>query len=227
LIFIACGRSNSRRDTFNDDQVSIHTGELIEIDFSDSNYSGLQSHVADTVTEFGWIINYLVRDDSTKCNDVYIKCSNGEWTGTYKDAEVLLMRRYFIPVYAGESSSFIYFTHGCATDCSALLVFSKDSNCQFKDYNHVIDYSVECSQVLHLTDSDFENENQIYQLSLIELTKDKTHKISYNNICQSPYKPSCIDTVIFEKSRVTVKSSLLEKMGSDTEIKQTKIVDLQ
>lgn len=45
-------------------------------------------------------------------------------------------------------------------------------------------------QVLYVTDSTCENENKISDLALVDLNKDKTHKITYTNICGTIYKPT-------------------------------------
>jgi len=224
LFLIACGHSNKNIKTRN--QESRQTGELIKINFSDTNYLDLPLYAKDTVTKDGWAIKYFIKGDSSKYNDIWIQCKKGNLTGTYQGKDLLQFRRYFIPVFAGETNSFIYFTHGCATDCSALLVFSKDNPNQFMDYESVVDYSIKFNQVLYLTDSCYKNEDKIYDLALVDLNNNKTHKITYNNICGAVNKPSCIDTVIFSKSQVTIKTTLRKSIETEQEIRQTKIIKL-
>ena len=80
--------------------------------------------------------------------------------------------------------------------------------------------------MLYVTDSTYENENKIYDLALVDLNKDKTFKITYNNICGAVYKPTCIDTVIFNKNQVILKTTLRKSIETEQEITQTKIIKL-
>jgi SanA protein len=100
------------------------TGMLIPINFSDTNYTDLQSWVKDTISSSGWSINYLVKDDSTRYNDLYIRWNKGNRTGLFCDSDVLLMRRYFIPVLAGENGTHIFW------NMVALLPEQLFSSCQ-------------------------------------------------------------------------------------------------
>lgn len=77
-----------------------------------------------------------------------------------------------------------------------------------------------------MTDSTYENENKIYDLALVDLNNKKTYKITNNNICGSVYKPSCIDTVIFNKNRVTIKTTLRKSIETGLEITQMKTIKL-
>lgn len=226
IFIVACGQTDHKETATTNNQVLQQTGKLIPIDFRDTNYLDLQLYAKDTVTNDGWTIKYLIKDDSTKYNDIYIECSKGSLTGTFQCSDLLQFRRYFIPAFSGETNSFIYFTHGCATDCSALLVFSKDSTSRFKDFDHVVDYNINFAQVLYVTDSSYENENKIYGLALVDLNNDNTHKITYNNICGAVYKPTCIDTVVFSKTQVLIRTTLRESIESEKEITQTKTIKL-
>ena len=226
VILAACGQKNSNQILTADIQDSAWSGKLIQIDFSDTNYFDLRIWIKDTITPDGWTIKYLVKDDSTKYNDLYIECSKDKIKGTFYGSDLLQMRRYFIPIFAGETKTHLYLTHACATDCSAVLTFSKDSTRQFKDYHRVIDYNINFGQILYVTDSCYVNEDKIYDLALIDLSKNKLHRITFNNICSAVYKPACIDTVIFSESKVVIKTTLRESFKTEKEIKQTKIIDL-
>ena len=124
---MSCKQTKSK-ETLKLDKTSISgTGKLIAINFSDTNYSGVASYTVDTTTADGWSIQYLVKDDTTRYKDLYIVCSKGNIKSIYRADNVLEYRRYFIPEFAAETKTNIYFTHGCATDCSAILVFDKDT----------------------------------------------------------------------------------------------------
>jgi hypothetical protein len=126
----------------------------------------------------------------------------------------------------GETNTHIYFTHGCATDCEAVLVFLKEPFAKFKDLQNVIDFNLVLGQVLLVTDSCIENEDKIYDLALEDLSRKKSHKITFNNICGAVYKPACIDTVIFSKTKVIVKTTLRENLNSEKFVSRTKQIDL-
>jgi len=226
ILLVACGqKDNKESDNFKSQAVK-QSGELLEINFSDTNYFDLEIWIKDTITKAGYEIKYLVRDDSTKYNDIYIQCSKGNISGTFHGENLLQYRRYFIPTFIGETDKHIYFSHGCATDCSAILVFSKETLSNFKEFFHVVDFNIEFEQVLYVTDSTYENENKIYDLALVDLNKDKTHKITYNNLCGAVYKPTCIDTVIFNKSQVIIKTTLRKSIETEQEITQTRNIKL-
>lgn len=223
---VACGQKGKKGSDISKSQAIKHSGELLEINYSDTNYFDLEIWIKDTITKAGYEIKYLVRDDSTKYNDIYIQCSKGNLSGTFHGENLLQYRRYFIPTFIGETDKHIYFSHGCATDCSALLVFSKDTLSNFKEFFNVVDFNIEFGQVLYVTDSTYENENKIYDLALVDLKKDKIHKITYNNLCGAVYKPTCIDTVIFNKSQVTIKTTLRKSIETEKEITQTRNIKL-
>jgi hypothetical protein len=226
ILIVACGQKKNQESNISANQVMKGSGKLGEINFSDTNYFDLRIWIKDTITRDGYEIKYLVRDDSTKYNDIYIECRKGNVSGLFHGENLLQYRRYFIPTFIGETDKHIYFSHSCATDCSAILVFSKDALSNFKEFFHVVDFNIEFEQVLFVTDSTYENENKIYDLALVDLNKDKTHKITYNNLCGAVYKPTCIDTVIFNKSQVTIKTTLRKSMESEQEITQTRKIKL-
>lgn len=226
ILLIACGQKNKQENVTSNNQVLKQSGKLAEINFSDTNYTDLKIWINDTITSEGYEIKYLVREDSTKYNGIYIECRKGNASGLFHGINLLEYRRYFIPKFIGETDKHIYFSHGCATGCSALLVFPKDTLSNFKEFFHVVDYNKEFGQVLYVTDSTYENDNKIYDLALVDLNKNKTHKITYNNICGAIYKPTCIDTVIFSKRQVTIKTVLRKSIQTEQEITQTKIIKL-
>lgn len=204
-----------------------YTGQLLAVDFNDSNYNGLNSYAIDTVTQDGWVIKYLVKDDSTKYDDIYIKWSKGTMNGIYKAESVLQFRRYFIPQYKGENENYLFFWHGCATDCQAVLTLSKDSVVS-KDYTSVIEYNIRYGQVAYVTDKGAEDDNP-FQISIVDLSKNKEHLIQFKNLCMyAAHKESCVDTIIFNKEKVVVKATLtIDNYNRDKEVTEEKIVDLK
>ena len=226
VIFITCQQISNKQDSIIERQIIESTGKLIEINFQDSNYLDLPLYAKDTVTKDGWSIKYFVKDDSTRYDDIYIQCSKGNLTGIFHGENLLQYRRYFIPEFEKETNSYIYFTHGCATDCSAVLTFSKDSTSRFNDYVSVVDYNLELEQILYITESCYTNEGEIYDLALVDLKNNKIHKITYNNICTAVFKPSCIDTVIFGKEQVIIKTRLRKSIEYEEYTPETRIIKL-
>lgn len=221
----SCGQTENK-DTSKRDIIETPTDKLVPINFSDTNYIELGLYAKDTITADGWSIKYFVRDDSTKYKDLYIVCSKGNIKATHRAENVLEFRRYFIPEFETETKTNIYFTHGCATDCSALLVFDKDTAAQFSDYLQVVKYSIPLGQVIYVTDSTYQNEEKIYELALVDITRHKTHKLTFNGVCDGVYKPACVDTVIFSKDKVSVTVNLRNSIEEDNQTKQTKTVHL-
>ena len=222
LIIVGCRQTTTRETSKLANKLVSGTGELVPIEFSDTNYLDLATYAIDTTTVDGWSIKYLVKDDSTRYKDLYIVCSKGNIKAIHRAEGVLEFRRYFIPEFEAETKTNIYFTHGCATDCSAILVFDKDSTARFTDYLEVVKYNIQLGQVLYVTDSTYQNEEKIYELALVDITKRKTYKLTFNGICDNAYKPACVDTVIFSKDKVSVTASLRKSIESVEQSKQTK-----
>jgi len=226
IFLFNCGQINDKNNPKIVNQNNTGTGKLISIDFSDTNYTYLELYAKDTVTAAGWKIKYLVKDDSTRYNDIYIQWTKENMTGLFYGGDILLMRRYFIPTYSGETNSHIYLEHGCATDCFAILTLSKDNMGEFRDYENIVDFNIKLGQILYVTDYSYENEDRNFELALADLSKQKTHKLTYSNICSAVFKPTCIDTVIFTKTKVTIKTTLRENIATEKDIKQSREIEL-
>jgi len=210
-----------------DKTAKTESGKIVPINYSDTNYIDLQSSTIDTTTNDGWNIKYFVKDDSTKYYDIYIECSKGKYKGLFYGPKLLQYRRYFIPSYIGETDSHIYFWHGCATDCSAILTFSKDSLCQFNDFENVVDYNIKLGQILFVAESTYENDESSFELALVDLKREKIHKIKYENaVCMNVYKPACIDTIIFSNNQVTITTTLADQKTHMKDIKETRLIKL-
>ena len=224
ILTVGSCRQTKSKDTSKHDTIKSETGKLIPINFSDTNYIDLGLYAEDTTTADGWSIQYLVKDDSTRYKDLYIVCSKENIKAIHRAENVLEYRRYFIPEFEAETKTNIYFTHGCATDCSAILVFDKDTAAKFSDYMEVVKYNVPLGQVLFVTDTTYKNEEKIYELALVDIKNHKTHKLTFNGICDGVYKPSCVDTVIFSKNKVSVTVSLRKSIEDIEQAKQIKTV---
>jgi hypothetical protein len=200
------------------------TDKLVPMNFMDTNYVDFLDYAKDTLTPNGWTIKYLVKDDNTKYNDIYIECRKGNLQGIFQGKDILQFRSYFVPKFVGETKSFLFFTHACATDCSALLVMSKDSLPTFTDYQRVYDYNIKLGQILFVPDECYANEDKKFILTLADIQKKKEYNITFDNICSAVNKGSCIDTVIFSNNKVTIKTTLRASIKSEKFIVQTKTI---
>ena len=221
---VSCGLPDKKPINPPVKQLTKETGKLIPIDFSDTVYSSLIPNAKDTITSNGWLIQYLVKDDSTRYNDVYLKCQKGNIQGVFLIADMLQLRSYFLPMFETETDSQIYFRHGCATDCAAILVFNKVSKAEFTDYEEIVRSNIPLGQILYVTDTTYQNATDIYELALVDVAKHKTRKLTFHGICDGVYKPACVDTVLFSKNKVSVTVSLRNSFEDDKPTKQTKTV---
>ena len=184
-------------------------GKLTKIDFSDPNYVDVQLYAQDTITSDGWKIEYLIKDDSTKYNDLYIRWSKGQLTGLFCHRDVLLMRRYFIPVIEGDNSTHIFMKHGCATSCTAILTLSKDNKLESKDFAYVVDFDVTTGQLVYIPERSYSLER--LEVSVVDLKRHLERPVIFKNICNLAPESGCIDRISFTKYKVVVAASLLDK----------------
>jgi hypothetical protein len=205
--------------------VSTSTEKLIPIDYLDlEHYYNLDN--LNKMTADGWAINYFVKDDRTRYKDIYIECSKGNLKGIFFGEDLLEYRRYFIPEFITETDKHIYFSHGCATDCSAILVFNKDI-CQFRDYVQIVDYSIENEQLVYVADNSYENEFDLYELVVVDLRRNKTYSVVYKeNICMGVFKEDCVDTIQFSPNKVLISTTLVDTLTHTIETRQTKEIIL-
>ena len=202
--------------------IALGTGKLIPIDFADKNYFEVEDKAKDTITNDGWIIKYFVKDDSTKYRDIYIQWTKGKRTGLYCGFDDLLMRRYFIPQFMGENDSYIFLTHGCATDCSALLALSKDNVPTAQDFAYVFSYNIKNGQLV----STPEYKKDTLQVSVVDLNRKQEKVVVFKNICNSTAKDGSIDSVHFDKNYISLFATLIDKNDKDRtrKVKENHIV---
>ena len=131
---------------------------------------------------------------------------------------------FFISEYAGETKTHIIFTHGCATDCSGVLVFDKDSTPQFTDYLNVVDFNINFGLIVYVSDNTYQHEENTYELVLVDLQNRKRKTITYKDICMNVYKPDGVDTIIFKPEQVTIKTKLVDARTHMKEITETRII---
>lgn len=225
---IGCSGPVAQNNTDSAKPVSpyIGTGKLLPINPADKNYAELGSYTKDTITPQGWTIKYFIKDDSTRYKDLYIEWGKGTRKGYYKAKDVLTYRRYFIPKYVGEQESGIFFWHGCATDCQAVLVLSKDTMGGFNDYVHVVDYNAKLGQVLYVTDNTYKNQDKLFELSLIDLARKRQHNILYKAIARGTNMPRSVEKVAFGDNKITITTNLFSSLADTVGKKEIRTVIL-
>jgi hypothetical protein len=224
LCISGCGYQNSGNRKKDERNIILHSGKLIPIDLNDSNFSDLESFASTLRTPKGWNINYYVKDDSTKYEDLYIEWSKENMKGEHLCKNVQQYRRYFIPEYKGENDKFLFLTHGCATDCNAVLTLSKESLIA-KDFENVVDFDIANNQIVSVSDYAVKKE-PLFGLTVYDLKKGNQYDVKFKNLCMTAAnKGSCVDTIIFNKSKVTIKANLaLNDYYRENEIVETKTV---
>lgn len=194
---------------------------LVSPDLETERYWEYAHRMKDTVTTMGWTIKYLASPMDT--NVVYISCKKGETQTVYKVPHVLRYRTYFVPAFVKETTHCIYFAHGCATDCSAVLAFSKIRK-SFMDFRRVVKEDLNLNLIVRFTDWNLNDKE--FELELIDLTHNKNYIIRYENYCTGIFKYGCVDEIIFSDRKVTIKTTLSAPKNWEKVIKETRVISL-
>lgn len=237
LIFVILGCQNidkSKPESTIQDveelEISNQDGSLISVDSIDfemyPDLFDLRTCIKDTITTSNWNIEYFVKNDSTIDKDIYIKISKNKFENIYKGESLLEFRRYFIPTYLSETEDEMILEHGCATDCSAITLISKKDTNLSEVFTHVIDFNEERKILIHITDSTYTNEAEMFQLEAINLNSDKRSNLTLRNICTDVYKASCIDTIIYKTDEIEIITLLRESMEESESTKKRNLIKI-
>jgi hypothetical protein len=132
FVLIACNNTvNPKRnpEPKPDPEKPIFRTGLQKINFKDTCYSQLLSSSAtDFITESGYKVEYRVYD-SSKCEDLYIVWSKGDFCDTFQFPSVLMFQDYeYIPINEDETKDYIFMYYDCAQmDCAAYILLNKDT----------------------------------------------------------------------------------------------------
>lgn len=188
-------------------ETNSHESQLIPLDQNDTNYSrGLP---VDTTFPTGWKIEYLIKDDTTKYHDLFIRWSKEGKSGLYFGENLLNFRTYFIPEYVGENDYNIFMDHGCSTSCAGLLVLNKTS-LEHKDFQDIADYDISTNRVVWFK-NDKTNISDGFTITITDLLMAKDTSLRFQNMALGPIKPQFIDTVIFKKNAVSIRCTLYDE----------------
>lgn len=196
--------------------------KLVAINYNDSIFKYRSNY--DTTLLSNWAITYLVKNDSTKYKDIYLKVKKQNDSSIYFLEDYLYFRDYFTPTYSNENDKFIFFEHGCATSCRAVLVFDK-TTLKFTDFTQIIDYCVKTNKIVWVSNQEL-NDDQPFKVKIKNLLKSKDTTISFNNLALGTIKDSYIDSVNFKNKIITIYTTLIDKNDyyRTKEIKETKVI---
>jgi hypothetical protein len=194
--------------------VAVNNSKLIAINFADTNYYDVANYARDTVTTDGWAINYFVKNDSTRYNDIYIKWWKGNTSGLFKFEDVLLMRTYFIPVFVGENKTYLFLEHACATECRGLLTLSKDSITVQRDFVSVLKYDIKTGRVVFMPDRSRSSKSM--EVAVFDLAGKTENRVIFKKICNLSPARSCVDSVFFGKNYVKLFAGFEGENGKIT-----------
>ena len=214
LLIFSCKEKSSSKISSDLVLANLNSGELINIDFSKPEYSDLKIYANDTITSDGWKINYLVKNDSTRLRDLYIKWSKGDNSEIFVMDDVLLMRRYFIPVLNKNNANFIYMTHGCATSCSGVLTLSKESKPKAKDFLEVIEYNTDLDQIVYTPERSYSLDT--FEIAVSDLKKRIDKSVKFKNRCNLSPENGCIDSINFNEKYIDIFATLLNSETGKT-----------
>ena len=190
-----------------------NTGALIPIDFKDAIYQDVAMFAKDTITDDGWRIKYLVKDDSTRYTNIYIQWKKGNINRVTNCGNVLEMRRYFIPGFVKDNQDYLFFEYGCSTDCRAVLILPKNDKDTVEAFNFVLDYKVSDNQIVCIDEESFSSDT--LSINATDLKKHITKSTLFKNRCSMTMGSSCIDTIIFKHNRILVEGKLTDRYGND------------
>lgn len=191
---------------------------LIPIDRNDKGFpDGLP---ADVVTPGGWAIRYLVKDDDTKYDDLYIECSKG-------NSKVLIPDRFLnvklIPRFSKENETHLFLGHKCGAECMGLTTVSKEQIPVYQTYEMVLDYDVVTGQVVY-TISDNSTEDSL-KLMVVNVALGKEKRIAFDNVPTHKTNGG-VDSIVFKNKKVLLYAGLIDRNDPEEEdiVKESRTV---
>jgi hypothetical protein len=198
--------------------------DLIRPVFDTEDNFEYASLAKDITTPKGWDIKYFVKNDSTKDRDIYISCEKNGVKTLYFYPKVLTFRTYFLPTFSQETEEYIYFEYGCATDCGAVLAFSK-KNYSFSSFGRIIETNLKLDLLVLMTDNAYKKETELFEFEVVDLARNNNYLVSFDMICRGVYKQNCIKEVVFSKNEIIIKLVLSDKEWTK-ETEQIRVIKL-
>ena len=171
--------------------------QFIPLDYSINEYKIIESATRSVLLESGWLIQYLVKEDSTQYQDIYIHWSKDKKEGlTWASSDFSALPSYFIPYDAKESETHIFLQFGKY----GVLVLSKDDNPKANSFPYYIEYDVNLGQVVYIPERSYSLD--ILEIDVIDLNRNLKKTLSFENKCDLSPESSCIDSIDFNKDYI-------------------------
>ena len=216
IILLAAISCNSKRT------IPSHTNRFVSEYHNDSKSLTTFDRKSDSVYEFvredemtdgGWNIQYLIKDDSTLLKDIYIKVAKGDYSRLMWCPDVLEFRSSFLPHYSGETDRYLLFEHWCATDCQALTLVPKDAGGTVYSFESVLEYDDKNGIVAYVDEESYNGDDFI--ISVFKFDTGETKSVIFKSKCFSASLGSCIDSISFGKDKVRIRNWFTSEQGKD------------
>ena len=183
------------------------TNYLNKIDLNDNhpNYEDFGAWVNDTITSDSWKIEYLIKNDHTKYDNLYIKISKGNLNGIIKEENVLNFRKYFIPAYEGENSKYLFFTFASDTYTNGILIVDKKQPSNFKKKKILLKSDFEKGYLFFINSKNEDDQFEIGYFNIIEGTEEE---IKFKGVCLLPIKTECVKNILEEREFIEFECHL-------------------
>jgi len=175
----------------------------------------------DTVTAQGWKIRYMATDTLVRQSDVFIEWSKNGMIRKQKFADVLEMRSYFVPKFKAETDRYIYLTHGCSTNCSAVTVLPKNKTENTETFTFVIGYDIKLAQVAYILPKSYETGKAIVEAR--DLKRNLTKTSNFKGNCSFTVGDGCMEEVVFNGTTITLAYNSTDEYGNPAI--ETKTID--
>jgi hypothetical protein len=194
--------------------VSEYRGENIGLTTFDRKSDSVYEFVReDELTDGGWKIQYMIKNDSTRLRDIYIKIAKGNYSRLIRCPDVLEYRSSFLPYYSSETAQYLIFKHWCATDCQALTLVPKDVNAPIQSFESVLVYDDIHQIVVYVNEKSYNGDD--FTISAFKFDTGETKSAIFKNKCHSASLVSCIDSISFSSRKVTIRNWFTSEQGED------------
>ncbi len=185
------------------------------------NYEEIGIWIQDTITTEGWKIEYLVKDDKTKYEDIYIRISKEDKMVLIKEENVLNFRKYFVPRFEGENSKKLYFIFASDTYTNGILIVDKMNPEKIEKYQTLVKYNIEKGEIYYLPEL---KDTDKFSINCINCFSEKEKILKYEGVCINPSKLACIKNIFEEGNYVEITCLLRE---NDTMIEKEETIRME
>ena len=192
---------------------------LNKIDLKDNhpNYEDFGAWVNDTMTNDGWKIEYLVKNDRTKYDDLYIKVSKGNLIGIIKEENILNFRKYFIPAYEGENSKYLFFTFASDTYTNGILIVNKKQPSNFQKKQILLKSDFEKGYLFFINSK---NDDDQYEIGYLNIIEGIEKEIKFKGVCNNPVKTECVKNIFEEREFIEFECQLKNKENLEHQVER-------